>query len=169
MVVPRQQKTSCTRGKSAIWARRSKLTTRCSSFLCDSGSSRRASTVTRAYAGSSSSSRSTRLPTSPDAPATSAVREAVGVEPGVWATCSAPHRQQHAHQHEIRQLVARVEHPGGDRLLREHVRGEPDRGGEPEPREKAEPQPLRQGVEFVYEASRAMTRAGTKQHRTEEG
>src|SRR3989449_5781702 len=49
------------------------------------------------------------------------------------------------HQHEIRQLVARVEHPGGDRLLREHVRGEPDRGGEPEPREKAEPQPLRQG------------------------
>src|SRR6266704_892696 len=130
MFVPRQQNTSCTRGKSAIWARRSKLTTRCSSFLCYSGSSRRASTVTRAYAGSTSSSRSPRLPTSPGAPAASSVREAGGVDPGVWATCSAPHRQQHAHEDEIRQLIARVEHPGGDRLLREHVRGEPDRGGE---------------------------------------
>src|SRR2546422_11293429 len=117
MVVPRQQKTSCTRGKSAIWARRSKLTTRCSSFLCDSGRSRRASTVTRAYAGSSSSSRSTRLPTSPDAPATSAVREAVGGEPGGWATGPAPQRQQHGHEHEIRQLVARLGHPSGERLL----------------------------------------------------
>src|SRR6267378_7122842 len=143
MVVPRQQNTSCTRGKSAIWARRSKLSTRCSSFLCARGSSRRARTVTRAYAGSSSSRCSTRLPTSPDAPATRAVREGVGV--GVGGTGSAPHREQYAHEHQIRKLIARVEHPGGDRLLREHVRGEPDSGGEPEPREEPEPQPLRQG------------------------
>src|SRR6266480_1781 len=147
MVVPRQQNTSCTRGKSAIWARRSKLTTRCSSFLWASGSSRRASTVTRTYAGFSSSRRSTWPPTSPDAPATRAVREeaAAGVGVGMGVTRSAPYREQHAHEDEIRELITRVEHPRGDRLLREHVRSEPDGGGEPEPGEEAEPQPLRQG------------------------
>src|SRR6266480_2010380 len=169
MVVPRQQNTSCTRGKSAIWARRSKLTTRCSSFLWASGSSRRASTVTRTYAGFSSSRRSTWPPTSPDAPATRAVREeaAAGVGVGVGVTRSAPYREQHAHEDEIRKLIARVEHPRGDRLLREHVRSEPDGGGEPEPGEEAEPQPLRQGgrIRIRREQGHHVGRDQITQHR----
>src|SRR5437868_8897925 len=118
MVVPRQQNTSCTRGKSLSCARRSKSIRRCVSFLCVSGTSRRASTVTRSYAGFASSSRSTWLPTRPDAPATKAVR----------ATRSAPEREQHAHDHEIGELIAGVDHPRGEglsaRLSRDHERSE---------------------------------------------
>src|SRR5213078_1840745 len=134
MVVPRQQNTSCTRGKSLSCARRSKSIRRCVSFLCVSGTSRRASTVTRSYAGFSSSSRSTWLPTRPDAPTTRAVR----------ATRSAPEREQHAHDHEVRELIAGVNHPGGDGLLRKHVGGESDRRREAEPAQESEPQALRQ-------------------------
>src|SRR5256885_10668178 len=119
MVVPRQQKTSCTRGKSTIWARRSKPTTRCSSFLWTSGSSRRASTVTRTYAGCSSSRCSSLPPTSPEAPATRAVREVAGGGGGggVGGRPPAPYPRPHAPQDEIGELIDRPAHPPRERAL----------------------------------------------------